>query len=330
VFVHPLIVCKTLLFGAAIGAALGSSGCATAPLQPAIPTVGRSGDVELRLDHLRIGPRRQLVLQSRSTVPHVVRGGWLTVPTRAPCRDGARLTSVTIDGLPTETLEPGSHEIVARFDDDLDGYGLDVVLDLQLADGGCVRSPVLSQSVPLVAGGRFVIAGAMNGEALAGTTSGVRGLFAARLGGGAWLGDALLTAQAGIGAASCTASTCGRRDNGDLKEGLALPLEVDGRYAVGSALDGRGLMGAWRIGARYAFVPVTLPGLAGDRRLIVQTFQGVIAFAFGDPVTAPVVRRQRLMPFEVAFPVGIGLVSGIPEGGVGFAAGVDLRFVFSL
>jgi hypothetical protein len=36
------------------------------------------------------------------------------------------------------------------------------------------------------------------------------------------------------------------------------------------------------------------------------------------------------MPFEVAFPVGIGLVSGIPEGGVGFAAGVDLRFVFSL
>ena len=77
--------------------------------QPTVPMRGRSGDVELTLRHLRLGAKREVVFESRSTAPHTIRGGWVTVATRDPCSGGAEIAEVIVDrARPDGLARPGS------------------------------------------------------------------------------------------------------------------------------------------------------------------------------------------------------------------------------
>jgi hypothetical protein len=103
----------------ALGFAIGFvSGCAR--FTPSMPTAARSGVVELRLQHLRLPPRREMTFESHSTVPHQLRRGWVTVGTRAPCDGGAEIVGIAIDGAVGDgLLPPGAHELSVKFEDRL-------------------------------------------------------------------------------------------------------------------------------------------------------------------------------------------------------------------
>ena len=162
---------------ALLGLGLAVLAPACARFTPSIPTAARSGDVELRLQYLRMfGPSRGLVFGSRSAVAHTIRRGWLTVATRDPCTGGADVASISIDGgaVNDGVLPPGSHELSVRFDDGLNDYTLDVVVDLAVDDSGCLRAPAISQAIPLAAENRTVFAGGL-GLVANSDLSGLRG-----------------------------------------------------------------------------------------------------------------------------------------------------------
>ena len=124
-----------------------------------------------------------------------------------------------------------------KFDDRLSEFTLDVVLDLTIDDGACVRAPILSQIVPLEAEKRIVVVTASNID----INSELRGLgsvFDLQLGIGGWLGPVLLTAQAGVGEALCTPGVCGKESDGSLRSGTAFPFSVDARYSLGTTVVG--------------------------------------------------------------------------------------------
>ena len=83
-------------------------------------------------------------------------------------------------------------------------------------------------------------------------------------------------------------------------------------------------------GARYAFTSVGLPGLDGNRRFGVHSFQGVLSWGFGDTLAGPFRHLERAMPFEVLFPIGVLFAPDAPGAQVAFGAGMELRLNFHL
>src|SRR5262245_5067620 len=154
----PAVTARALAAAAvAAGAMLG--GACGVQFRPSLPMRAQSNDVTLELKSVRVGLARNAVLESRSTAPHVLRRGWLTVPTRAPCSGGANITDISVDGGgPDGFLPPGVNTLRLAYDDTLDSYTLDAVADLETDDGACLRVPVLSQSVPMEPAPRFVLA----------------------------------------------------------------------------------------------------------------------------------------------------------------------------
>ena len=298
---------------------------------PSLPTAARSGDVELRLQYLRMGgPSRGLAFGSHSAVPHTIRRGWLTVATRDPCSGGADVKAIEIDrgAVQDGVLPPGSHELAVRFEDPLDDLSLDVVVDLEIDEGACLRVPAISQSVPFEAEKQFVIVSGLGFE-FNPDVSGLRGLFDFHAGAGAWVGPLLLTGQVGVGASLCNEGTCGRDEDGNLNSGLSIPFTVDARYAFGTATMNK-LVNIGLVGARYSFAPVSLPTtMDGDRRFAVHAFQGVLAWGY-DTLKGPVRHVERTLPFEFAFPFGVLVDQGAPQHGVVFVGGIEIRFFFHL
>jgi hypothetical protein len=313
-----------------LGMAVLAPACAR--FTPAIPTGARSGDVELRLRELRVSASRDLVFESRSAVPHVVRRGWVTVATRDPCTGGADVASIAIDrgAVADGVLPAGSHELTVRFDDQLSDMSLDVVVDLEVDDGACLRVPAISQSVPLDAEKRLVV---VSGFGLAGNpdVSGYRGTIDFHGGAGGWVGPALLTGQVGVGISLCNEGTCGREKDGSLRSGFTVPVAVDARFVFGTATVNR-LFSVGLVGARYSFVPVRLPVSDGsERRFVAHAFQGVLAWGFNEKsVKGPFRHLERSIPFEIAVPLGVLVDQGAPHHGVVFAGGVELRLFFHL
>jgi len=318
--------------GAGILAALALATAATAcaHFTPTVPMQARSEDVDLRLERLRAGAWRELVFASNSVTPHALKRGWLTVATRDPCSGGAEVTSIAIDGgaVGDGVLPPGPHELAVRFDDDLNDYTLDVVMDLEIDNGACLRAPAISQVIPLVAERRFV---AVSGMGLSANPdlAGFRGVFDFNAGGGGWLGPVLLTAQVGLGFSLCNEGTCGKDDMGSLKSGWTVPFSVDARYALGTASMNR-VFSVGLIGARYAFVPVNLPAFDGDRRFMVHEFQGVLGWGLGDNLRGPFQHLERAMGYEFAVPLGVVVYPDSANQRVAFAGGMELRVFFQL
>ncbi len=315
--------------GAAMLAALamGSLGCPR--FQPTLPMHARTGDVDLALASVGFrGP--QIVLTSRSTAPHTLLRAWLTVPARSPCAGGLEADALTVDDgrAPAGTLMPGTHTVALWFPEGSLNVTLDLVADLELEDGGCLRAPVVSQTIPLVPARRpvLVVSTGLVGNA---DLSGLRAVTSLEIGAGAWLGHVLVNAQAGVGAAICTAAVCGMDSQGQLHSGVAVPLALEARYAFGGGISGK-LESAWFVGGRYAFEPVWLPAIGGERALRVHTLEAMLGWGFGDAVPGPVRQIERAVPFELVVPLGIAVAPGAPDRRVAFTGGFAVRFLFGL
>jgi hypothetical protein len=320
---HPRV-----LAGAAAWALAAALGCAH--FQPTVPMRAQTLDVDLELESIRIGGDKDLVYASRSADPHEIGHAWLTVATRVPCSGGLEPEGIIIDGRHSApgTLPPGTHEIRARFGPATDVLTLDLVLDLELENGGCLRAPTMSQSIPFVAPKRFVLVTSLD---FAGNSdlAGLRATFGWRVGGGGWFGPVLVTAVAGIGSAICNEGTCGRGSDKNLRDGLAFPASLDVRYSLGDSTRNL-LTSVLMVGARYSITPERLPALDGERRFVVHSFQGVLSWSITDGVRGPFHHKERMPLAEFAFPVGVSWSPEAPTNHLVFAAGLDLRFLVPL
>ena len=312
---------------ALVALATASLGCPR--FEPVMPMHATTGDVDLALAFLRFrGP--QVVLTSRSAAPHTLMRAWATVPSRSPCAGGVEADALIVDqGLgPAGALTPGTHQVAIRFPEGALDYALDTVADIEIEDGVCLRAPVLSQSVPLVPPKRpvLVIATGLVGNA---DIAGLRAVTSLEVGAGGWLGPFLVNVQLGVGAAICNAAVCGKDSSGNLNSGLAIPLALEARYGFGAGVVGR-LQSAWFVGGRYAFEPVWLPAVGGERSFQVQTIGGVLGWAFGDAVPGPFRHLERAAPIEMAIPLGITVAPDGLNRQIAFTGGLELRYLLNL
>lgn len=310
--------------------AVGLGGCAATQYEPTVPMRARSRDVEVSLKAVRVGSTKEFVFSTRSTAAHAVQRGWLTVATRAPCTGGAEAGEIVIDHgvVPSGELAPGAHELRVRFLRGPEDLSLDLVFDLAFDDGLCLRAPVISQSLPLTVPRRLVLVGS---NALDGTSdlSGLRALYGLRIGGGGWLGPLLLTAEAGVAVAICSAGTCGKREDGSLHSGFAIPLSAEVRYPT-AVFVVNNWSNTISVGARYSFSSVSLPALGGDRRLGVHGYQAVLAWGYHETVKGPHRHRERGPLWELSVPIGVLVAPQAAGDSVVFGAGFGLRYLLPL
>ena len=297
--------------------------------RPAVPMRAQSADVELELASMRVGMSPQIVLTARSSAPHAIERGYLTVPTRAPCTGGAELTTISIDGEPPSSglLPAGTHTVRAEFTDRMKGYSLDIVADFAMADGTCVRAPVLSQSIPLDPAPRFVLVLGAGAEGNT-TVSGVKASADFQVGAGGTVGPVLLTAHFGVGTAQCVASLCGPGDDGKARVATALGgalTAIRGVPLPGVALRGSLLT----LGARFSFLTTRLPAMEASRRLELHALQGLIGWGFGVGLQGPFRRREMTPVIEFAVPVGVMAEQGALSQ-VAFVGGIEARFLIDL
>jgi hypothetical protein len=288
----------------------------------------RSGDVETQLVALRVGRDRTIILESRSSVAHTIDGGWLTVPTRAPCTGGAELSGFLLDGQDSSPhLPTGRHLIELRTDEAIN-LSLNLVFDLRLDGDACVRTPVLSQSIAMEVRSRpsVVLSSLIEPNA---SVSGYTGLVGMQVGAGTWWGPLFFSADVGLGAAVCAKDTCGQQGNDGQKTTLTFPAAVNARLPVGHALWGS-LTNVFSVGARYSYAPVNLPALDGDRHLSVHGIHGILGWAFNDNLGVRVLHPERAPVYELAIPIGVVLERGGPQNQLGFSMGLDLRILLPL
>jgi len=287
-------------------------------------------DVDLQLESLRVGGSQEVAYATRSIEPHQISHAWLTLPTDVPCTGGAEADRIIVDdgrGAPG-ALPRGTHEIRARFDTSVRDLTLDLVVDVEIEHGGCLRAPAVSQSLPMVAPRRFVLVTSLDGGGNA-DLGGIRGMFGLRLGGGGWLGPVLVTAVAGIGEATCADQTCGKGADNMSRSGLAIPAALDLRYSVGSSTNGP-FTGVLLVGARSSIMSARVPALDGDRRFLLYGLQGVLGFAWSDAPQGPFLHRERTPLAEFAIPVGVYWSPDTPTNHFAFALGLDVRFLVPL
>jgi hypothetical protein len=309
----------------ALAALLGACG----HFVPTVPTRSRSGDVDLELVEVVTGPRIGLVYRSQTGASHAIRRAWLTVPSRAPCSGGAEATEIAVDGQPAPdgVLPAGAHEVRVRLEAGTH-FTLDTVVDLQIEDGLCARAPAVSQSLPFESARRTLLVTSigLNGN---GDLDGLRGLVDFRIGAARWAGPVLLSAEAGIGAATCNPAVCGMTKNGEAKSGSAVPLSADARVAFDwgtlNLLTNFGLLGA-----RYKFTPVTLPAMDGDRHFGTHGLFGVLGWAFTDAVHGPFHHVERGPLIEMSIPIGVLVAPELATQRAAFSIGFDMRMLFPL
>jgi hypothetical protein len=314
----------------AAGCLVAVAGAGCARFAPAMPMRSQTGDVALTMRHMRLGLGQDMTFESRTTTPHKIQRGWLTVATRDPCSGGAEVMDVIVDdgrGAPG-ALPPGTHDLRVTFHDSLADYSLDVVLDLAIDDDQCVRVPAVSQSIGFTSEQRVtpVVSSMLWGN---NDVGGLRGVFGVQAGVAAWLGPVQAAAQIGVGQSLCETSACGEKQGGGLHGGVAIPVSLDARVPFASGIRHH-IASVGAAGARYAFTSVGLPGLDGNRRFGVHSFQGVLSWGFGDSLTGPFRHLERALPFEVLFPIGVLFAPDAPGARVAFGAGIELRLNFHL
>jgi hypothetical protein len=297
-----------------------TTGCLRAELRPALPMRSHSEDVDTQVDALHVGLKREFVLRMTSPAPHRIRRAFLTVPTRLPCQGGLEPLAVTVDGMPGVTVAAGQHEVRATFD--RDDFSSDLVLDLDLDEGRCVRTAVFSTSLPLAATSRTVISVSM--PVLANPSlRGLRGIIAGQLGVGRWFGSVRLLGELGVGGGFCRKETCGEENPGAAKAGLAIPLSLEATYSAFQWNLPHGTSFGL-IGLRCSYVPVRLPTLAGDDQFAVHGIHAQLGWGLVESLKGNLRHLERIEGVEFALPVGI-LVD--PSGKVAFSAGMVVRFL---
>jgi len=311
--------------------AAGAAACAAAQFEPTVPMRARSRDVALELETLRLGDAREVVFHSQSSAPLVLRQGWLTVATRAPCTGGAEAIEIVVDGgaSPAGVVPAGTHELAVRFDHSLSDFTLDTVVDLALEGGACVRAPAVSQSIPLAARSHplLTFGGTFDFNA---DLSGLHGIFAASGGAGGWFGPFLLSGEVALGAVMCNPGLCGRQPDGSLHSDFTGVASVDVRYVLGSGARFR-MVNFVFVGARYAFALARLPAPGGELRFGTHRAEAVLSWAFGEAPQGPFRHLERLALAEIYVPAGVLLAPGAPgDTHVTYTIGLGFRFLFPL
>lgn len=295
-------------------------GCLRADLRPTLPMLSHSEGVDMRLEALGVGREREFVLRMTSSAPHRIRRAFLTVPTRLPCQGGLEPLAMTVDGIEGVVVAAGEHTVGASFI--RDEFAMDLVLDLDLDQGRCVRTAVYSTSIPFEARSRPVVSVSFPvlGNA---SLRGLRGIMAPQVGIGKWFGRLRLLGELGVGLSFCDERTCGKDGQGDNKTGLAIPFSLQASYRVAQwELPNATSFGL--IGFRYSYVPVSLPTLAGDDRFAVHGLHAEVGFGFTEILKGNFRHLERAEGIEFVLPVGLVIDSA---GGVAFSAGIAARFL---
>jgi hypothetical protein len=300
-----------------------ATGCLRAELRPTLPMLSHSEDVDTQVDALDVGLKREFVLRMTSPAPHRIRRAFLTVPTRLPCQGGLEPLAVSVDGLPGLTVPAGEHEVRASFE--RDDFSSDLVLDLDLDEGRCVRTAVYSTSLAFEAASRTVISVSM--PVLANTSlRGLGGIIGGQLGVGRWLGPVRLLGEVGVAGGYCRKATCGADDQSQAKTGLAIPLSLEATYRAFQLDLPRGTSFGL-VGLRYSYVPVRLPTLAGDDRFAVHGIHAELGWGLVESLKGNLRHLERVEGIEVMLPVGV-LVD--PAGKAAFSGGIVLRFLIPI
>jgi hypothetical protein len=323
------------------GGFLLTFGCAAATYEPTRPLRARVADpdvdVDIQLERLRFGSEAEVIFAVRAGKPHVIRHAWLTVPDRSLCTGGKDAVRVVVDDRTGQDdfLPTGSHQLRLAFPAPATDLDLNLVADLAFTDGGCVRTPVVSQSFPFTATrARFAIVGSTGIDGNS-SLDGLKAIYSFSLGAGLWAGPMLLSAEVGVAEAMCETETCGVREGtqGALRTGVTFPVSVGVRYPLWANFYGpTHMMLVPTIGARYLFAPIDLPGLDGHHRFAVHGLEAIFAVASSMTTTGPgpFLHGERTPSMEVLVPIGVMLAPAARGDRVAFTAGLSVRAFFHL
>jgi hypothetical protein len=300
-----------------------ATGCLRAELRPTLPMRSSSEGVDTRLEALDVGREREFVLRMTSGTPHRIRRAFLTVPTRLLCGGGLEPLAMAVDGSAGVVVAAGEHEVRASFT--RDDFSMDLVLDLDLDEGRCVRTAVYSTSLPFDARSRPVVSVSFPviGNA---SLRGLRGIMAPQVGVGKWFGRLRLFSELGVGFSFCDERTCGKDSQSQNKTGLAIPFSLQATYRA-TQWEWPNATSFGLIGLRYSYVPVSLPTLAGDSRFAVHGLHAEVGLGLTEVLKGNLRHLERAENIEVLLPVGVVID---PAGKAAFSAGIAARFLIPL
>lgn len=300
-----------------------ATGCLRAELRPTVPMVSHSEGVDTQLMALDVGREREFVLRMTSGASHRIRRAFLTVPTRLPCGGGLEPLAIAVDGIESVVVAAGEHTVRATFS--RDDFSMDLVLDLDLDEGRCVRAAVHSTSLPFEARSRPVVSVSFPviGNA---SLRGLRGFMAPQVGIGKWFGLLRLSGELGVGFAFCDEQTCGKDSQGQNKTGWAIPFTLQASYLAAQWGWPNGT-GIGLVGLRYSYVPLGLPMLAGDSRFAVHGLHAEVGLGLAEVLKGNFRHLERAENIEFVLPIGVVLD---PAGRAAFSAGIAARFLIPL
>jgi len=282
----------------------------------------------MRLTRVLLGAERRFVFATVAERPHPLKQAWMTVATRVPCSGGEEVTRLAVDDVATGLLPVGPHELRASVRGHEHDFELDAVIDIEIEDGGCVRTPVVSQSVPLVAPRLPVLFSTLGVDGNS-ALSGLSDIVSIRLGAGSWVGPFLLTGELGWAGAECKKALCGEtsehgmRHRSTLSGAAAAHVQVVSGEFLGSFTNAT-------LGARYSYVPVTLPAPGDTRQFGVHGFQAVLGWGVGISPGEPLRHQERGPMLELNVPIGVLYAPGAPEERVAFGLGFEFRILVPL
>jgi hypothetical protein len=224
----------------------------------------------------------------------------------------------------------GDHLLVAQFSDVRSWVQGSSVIDLEFRDGtnsDCVRLPLSGRLIRYEQVSRPAF---VTGFDVFGGTP-VAGHFGSahlRVGYGGWLGRVRVTAESGIGVASCEESLCGKdhKNQDSLRSAVAVPIALSLQY-IRLYDEGASIMGqGFGIGLRYVGMYTPLPALTGTERRVIHSFYLVPSWAAGDSLPVGFSSARQPPTMELEFPVGLRAGLGDDGTDVGFSVGFGLRF----
>jgi hypothetical protein len=310
---------------------LGATGCTRYAPTPSLS--GTGARVSVALENMTLpAPQTDVRLRLRLTTPMRLRQVRVTAPTRPACHNGSKAEKLKLDDslLSESTPINGDHILVAQFSDLRSWVQEPSVIDLEFRDGtnsDCVRLPLSGRLIRYEQVSRPAF---VSGFDVFGGTP-VAGHFGSahfRVGYGGWLGRVRVTAESGIGVASCEASLCGKNGKNEdtLRSAVAFPIALSLQY-IRLYDEGASIMGqGFGIGLRYVGMYTPLPALTGTERRVIHSFSLVPSWAVGDSLPVGFSSARQPPTMELEFPVG--LRAGVGENGtdVGLSIGFGLRF----
>jgi len=311
----------------ALVAASLSFGCLR--FQPKPPLVASSHSASARIVNVT-----EPELQTRVTIelalaqPATLRTVHVTEPGRVPCSGGALANPVSVDGHEGNlALSAGTHLLNAALPLHASDFRTGLVADIEFAFADrieCLRLPFANRAVQYVPiSQRVVLVGL---EGLGGSpVAGQFGMASLRAGYGGWLGSWRLTAETGIGVATCTAQVCGKDSDNELKEGFAWPVALSAQWLRlpdhGTSFLGTG----YGLGLRYVSSLANLPTLEGTKWRSIQGIYFVPTWAMGDALPLGFSYRGQPPTIEIELPLGIWSSVGEHGSVVGFSLGIGVR-----